>query len=279
MYITVFGQETRIASGTYTFYASGDMSVERAKTVALDRAKIQIIAQEFGTYVQNTATTVVANSIRSSSVQVFSIGESDVRGEWLETIGEPQYGEIRYEDRLLVVPVYVKGRIREVVSAPVVIQAKVLCNGTQDRFERADFHHMDDLFLSFISPVKGYLTVYCYDGEDTVYCLLPYQSSSSGVQAIEANRKYVFFSKENNEGEETVDEIFVTAEKEHEYNRIYIIFSTNPFTKAVDEAGAPHDGLQLPRNLSFKEFNQWLARCRRADYSMQVLTKDITISK
>ena len=85
-FMICYSQRTSKVSATYTYYAPETMSVEEAKRVALDRAKIQAIADEFGTVVSQSTTTVISNKNGESDTQVFSLGGSDVKGEWIETI-------------------------------------------------------------------------------------------------------------------------------------------------------------------------------------------------
>lgn len=177
---------------------------------------------------------------------------------------------------MLAVTVRVKGVIREIVNAAVDFQACVLCNGTEDRFERDVFRDGDDLYLSFQSPVDGYLTVYLLDAEGTAYCLLPYRGDTGGRVAVKGNRRYVFFSMDDVPAGEQgmVDEYVMTCGNGKELNQIYVIFSPQLFTKAVDYAG---EGLQ-PRELPYEEFQRWLFDCRKQDREMRVEVKNIVIS-
>ena len=68
-----------------------NISLEEAKRIALERAKIQAIADEFGTIVSQSNTTLVSNRNGESSSDFFSLGGSEVKGEWIETIGQPEY--------------------------------------------------------------------------------------------------------------------------------------------------------------------------------------------
>ena len=222
-----------------------------------------------------TNATTVKNENGKSDVSLLSLGASEVKGEWLRTDGEPEY-EIAYEDGMLAVTVRVKGVIREIVNAAVDFQACVLCNGTEDRFEQDRFRNGDDLYLSFQSPVDGYLTVYLLDAEGTAYCLLPYRGDTGGRVAVKGNRRYVFFSVDDVPAGEQgmVDEYVMTCGNGKELNQIYVIFSPQLFTKAVDYAG---EGLQ-PRELPYEEFQQWLFDCRKQDREMRVEVKHIVIS-
>lgn len=268
-------QKTERVAATYTYYAPEHVSIEEARRVALQRAQLQAIADAFGTIVTQSNATRVRNENGKSDVSLLSLGASEVRGEWLRTDGEPEY-DIAYEDGMLAVTVRVKGVIREIVNAAVDFQAKVLRNGTEDRFEGEEFRNGDDLYLSFRSPVDGFLTVYLLDAEGTAYCLLPYRNDTGGRVAIEGNRHYVFFSIDDVPAEERsiVDEYTMTCSRDGELNQIYVIFSPQLFTKAVDYAG---EGLQ-PRELPYEEFQEWLFKCRKQDPEMRVEVKGILIN-
>ena len=263
-------QKTERVTATYTYYAPEHVSIEEARRVALQRAQLQAIADAFGTIVTQSNATRVRNENGKSDVSLLSLGASEVRGEWLRTDGEPEY-DIAYEDGMLAVTVRVKGVIREIVNAAVDFQAKVLRNGTEDRFEGEEFRNGDDLYLS----VDGFLTVYLLDAEGTAYCLLPYRNDTGGRVAIEGNRHYVFFSIDDVPAEERsiVDEYTMTCSRDGELNQIYVIFSPQLFTKAVDYAG---EGLQ-PRELPYEEFQEWLFKCRKQDPEMRVEVKGILI--
>ena len=267
MSLVAVAQKTERVTATYTYYAPEHVSIEEARRVALQRAQLQAIADAFGTIVTQTNATTVRNENGKSDVSLLSLGASEVKGEWLRTDGEPEY-EIAYED--------VKGVIREIVNAAVDFQARVLCNGTEDRFEQDRFRNGDDLYLSFQSPVDGYLTVYLLDTEGTAYCLLPYRGDTGGRVAVKGNRRYVFFSVDDVPAEERgmVDEYVMTCGNREELNQIYVIFSPQLFTKAVDYAG---EGVQ-PRELPYEEFQQWLFNCRKQDREMRVEVKHIVIS-
>ena len=274
---TLSAQRVLKVSGEYTYYVPGDMSLDRARHIALSQAKVQLIADEFGTYISNTNIIRMEDKNGASNVNMMSYGESEVKGEWLETIGEPVY-DIGYKNDVLYVNVKLAGRIREIVSASIDVQAKVLRNGTDARFESEEFFSGDEMFLSFQTPVDGYLTVYLFDGDQNVYCLLPYQSQTTGQVPVKANRSYTLFSSDLSDEipSHIVDEYVLTCSKDMEFNRLYVIFSPNSFTKAVD---AQTDDANVPRHLEFDAFQKWLSKCRMRDNDMTLVAKDITIKQ
>lgn len=274
--LPVFSQKMKMVEGEYTYHAPENVTLEEAKRIALDRAKIQALADAFGTIVSQTNATHVQNRNGSSDIDFLSVGGSEVKGEWIETVDEPQY-DISYEQGMLVVKVSVKGKAREIISAQIDIKAKVLRNGTEDKFESDEFRDGDDLYLSFVSPVSGYLAVYLVDAEQKAYCLLPYRSQTDGIYKVEANHRYVFFNIKEAPPQERqyVDEYVMTCSRSSEYNQIYVIFSPQPFAKAADKASEE----TLPRELSFEDFQKWLVKIRKNDVCMTLQFKQISISK
>lgn len=274
---TLCAQQVRKVSGEYIYYVPDNVSLDQAKQIALDRAKVQLIADEFGTVIGNTNVTRTENVNGKSDIYMMSLGESEVKGEWLETIGEPKL-EVGYENDILYVKVCISGRIREILTASIDLKTKILRNGTEDRFEGYEFRSGDEMYLSFSTPVDGYLTIYLYDGDNNVFCLLPYQSQTTGQIPVKANKDYVFFSSKLSEDIPSglVDEYVLTCSKELELNRIYVVFSPNRFTKAVDAQG---DDINVPRHLEFANFQSWLSKCRMRDLDMTLNVKDITITQ
>lgn len=273
---SLYAQRTEKVRAEYTYHAPENITLEAAKRTALDRAKIQAIAERFGTLVSQSNTTFVSNRNGQSEVDLFSLGGSEVRGEWIETIGEPEY-DIAYEQNMLVVKVTVDGRIREIRSARIDLIAKILCNGTELKYERSDFRSGDDLYLYFQSPVDGYLAVYLLDDlTQTVYCLLPYKHSDEFVTPIKKDTPYLFFSAGQAAGTGTeVDEYIMTCNQDEERNTVYIVFSPNQFVKA--NSGNVEES--IPRQLGYEDFQRWLAGCRNRDKEMIVNNKSITIKR
>lgn len=273
----LYGQKVKKVSGEYVFHVPETMSIEQAKAVALERAKIQILADTFGTAVDASSASVVTNSSGTSDIAFQSFSETMVKGEWVEMLGAPEYS-VLYENGQLVVKVTVSGKVRELVSPKISVDAKILRNGPDDVFEQSDFLEGDDMYLSFRAPVAGFLTVYMFDGVDTVYRLLPYGCQSVPSVTVSEGKRYLFFSASESEicSSDLVDEYVLTCSKEMEINRIYVIFSPNKFVKAID--GASGDGT-LPRMLNIKDFQKWLSGCRMADSELVVVIRNIIVRK
>jgi hypothetical protein len=271
----VSAQKMLTVDAEYTYRAPEDVSLSMAKQTALERAKIQAIADAFGTIVSETNTMRMSNKNGRSDVDFMSIGGSDVKGEWLETIGTPQY-QINYDGETLVVNVKCKGKIREIVANEVDFQVKMLRNGTDDRSESDVFFSGDNFYVSFTSPIAGYVAIYLVDVGNMACCLLPYQAQQDGIYSVKANQRYVFFNEDYAQPIERniVDRYTLTTIFPVEQNQVYIIFSPQPFVKAADAVGKG----QL-RELKGDEFQKWLAKCRKRDASMSVKMIPIAIKK
>ena len=279
--LSVFAQKVKTIVGEYTYVAPENVSPTDAKSYALNQAKLSALADEFGTIISQTNLTHVENSEDKTSTRFNTYGSSDVKGEWIETIGEPEY-KVSYEQDQLVVFCRVKGKARELVASKVAVQAKVLRNGTEDRFESDEFKSGDELYLSFQTPVNGYLAVYLVDDSQLVQCLLPYSGQQDGIYQVKANKRYTLFS-EKAAPQESVDEYVLTAEKAVENNQLYVIFSPNQFFKAVDAASTKTSESTkiggFPREVSFDDFHKWLGKCQRSDKDMLLKKILITVKK
>ena len=274
--VAVFAQRTERVCEEYVYYPPGNMSLDDAKRIALERAQTQAIEKRFGRLISQSNTTFISNRNGESSVDFSSSAESQVKGDWIETIGQPEFS-IFYEQGMLVVKVVVTGRIREIISAQIDIKAEVLCNGTDLKFARTDFKHGDDIYLYFQSPVNGYLAVYLLDeATQMVNCYLPYEGSSESIVSIEKDSSYIFFSRKHaGDNAYLVDEYQMECSAPIERNTLYIIFSTNKFAKAISNKV----GDRLPPGLPFKEFHKWLAKGKQRDREMLHLTRLLTITK
>lgn len=271
-------QKVKTVSATYTYYASENISVEDAKRTALERAKIEAIADEFGTIVSQSNSTVISSRNGETDSQFYSFGGSEVKGEWVETIGEPKY-DIQYSDKTLVVTCFVKGKAREIATAVVEFVSKPLRNGTDLKFESAEFRDGDDLYLYFQTPISGYLAVYLLDEiAQTVYCILPYKKQPITAVPVEADKRYVFFSEKDADKEDRhiVDEYTLQCDNEKEFNTLYILFSPSEIGKRT---GFDSSANNKPDNIPFKDFRQWLSKALSRDKQLQFKEISIAISK
>lgn len=278
----VLAQETRKVCGEYIYYAPEHVSLKEARETALQQARLKALADAFGTIISQRNVTQAKNTNEISDMQFYSLGESEVKGEWIEDIGSPKF-EVEYTDSVLIVRATVCGKAREILSHDIDFVVKILRNGTHERFEDDCFKDGDDLYLYFCSPTEGYIAVYLVDTEQRAYCLLPYRKDADGKVPLKANHEYVFFSKQKtDEAFETslIDRYVLHCEEGMEVNYLYVIFSPEPFVKANDfSKQSEKEKRVLPRELPFKEFQKWLTRNRLTNKNMKVEVRTISITK
>lgn len=269
-----FGK-TKVVSTEYIYHIPDNISQEEARAISLQRAQSQAIADEFGCIVTQSSSVSISSHNGDTDTDFLSIGGSQLKGEWLETIGEPKY-EFITNGNMMALKVSVKGKIRELEGTETPFDVKILRNGVTDADENDRFASGDTMYISFNAPMSGYLAVYLIDSEKQAFCLLPYQQSESGIFQTKANKKYLLFHPEYALGvaSDMVDEYILETDKGRERNRILAIFSPNKFYKAADNSTSS----ELPRNLSYATFQKWLSKMKQRDTDLSVVEKSIVIS-
>lgn len=276
---SLFSQKSHKVSVKYTYYVPETVSIDEAKRIALERAKIQAIADEFGTAVSQTVSIHVDNDNSISKTNMVSTGHNEINGEWVETIGEPSY-DILYEGGMLAVTVHLKGKARLRSNIQIPLSIKILRNGTTSQYENHEFRSGDNLYLSFQSPISGSLLVYLIDYvSDNAYCLLPYSISNDNSQSIEGNKEYIFFSEEHapNGEKQRVDEYILdcTGSSKTEHNDLVIIFSPTNLVKS----NTSKTNAETPRQLSRIDFEKWKSQLRVQFSEIQIITNQILITQ
>lgn len=252
---------------------------EQAEQTAIQMAQQKALEEHFGLDVVGITSSMQRNRQEgqkvSSTSDVFSIRETSVRGEWIETIKQKVLAKT-FEKGFWCVRIYIEGRARNHSTEKPEIQYAFI-NNAHDRQNRDQYYDGDDIFLRFSSPVSGALCVYLVDTEQNAYCLLPYQSNTIGYQSVEANKEYLFFSEAT---DSSADEYTLNTMQSSEQNALYVIFSPNTFTKAADQqAGKNWRDEQLPRFLSYEDLMKWLAKNQTRDENMVVRREVVTIRK
>lgn len=271
--IAANAQQTKSVTGAYTYYAPENVTLEEAKHIAVNRAKISAIAYAFGTLVSQNNATVISNTNGKSENRFLSLGGSEVKGEWIETTKEPTF-DIKYEHGQLIVSVILRGLIREFPKNNLTFSSMILRNGTTEKYESYDFKNGDDMYLCFSSPTNGYLIAYMYDEtSDMAVCILPYIADNSvGYMRIEGGKDYLLFKK-NSQGD-IADEYTLTANNGNaEFETLYLIFSTEPIYTISHDVSRNDAGM---RSVSHKEFTKWLVENRKKP-DVKVVEQMITI--
>lgn len=255
-----------------TYHAPHTMTPKEARYHAVVTAQVDAIARTFGTIISEESVSFSREKNMESSDDFFNVQEGDVRGLWLETIGDTVWSTPVYKnDGSVIYEVSLKGKIMELKNAAIDMVVKPLFNGTDpDRNEirNNSFNDGDDMYLYFKSPVDGYLAVYIVDFDDnrTTQRLLPYPGQPGAIFKIQGDKDYVFFSDEKADPEvrQYVRGCRMRGRTDHDWNQFYVIFSPNPFVKALDK----NIDDDLPNVVTFDDFQRWLSKYRRKDLEM-----------
>lgn len=238
-----------------------------AKRRCIELAKANAIREEFGELV----TCDVITTYRDNDSHYYENTIAKARGKWLEDTKEPVVKR-SVIDGLFRFEAEVWGIAREIVQAQTQLKWRVF---RRNEPETEAFQDGERFFAAFSTPAKGYVAIYLstgVEGDDRTYCLLPYPKDQDGQHEVMANREYIFFDKEKDP-----QALYYRLETEHEMenNQFVIIYSPNPFTKCIDNAGDK----KTPRWLSTKDFQKWLLGLQHEDEDMIVNTKWVTIRK
>ena len=268
----VTAEADKVLTGEGTFYAESYHSMNDCKEGALQKARVNALATEYGRTVGEHTTSVEQTGARGEDSFFQALSTTEVRGEWIADEGEPKYDISLGNDGLYVVKCTVRGNTRPLSNEAVEFQALVLRNGNDASFADTNFKSGDSMRVLFKSPVDGYLAAYLACPDGNVYTLLPYLSSNGADVKVKGGKEYVLFSPVTRDLGEP-DEMQLFTEDPVERNQLYVVFSPNPFSRITDSANEGN----VPRSLNFKDFNKWISKCRSRDAKMGLVMAPLTI--
>ena len=274
--LAAFSANIKTVTGEYTFYGDGSHSPAECRRLALEGARLQALAKEFGTIVTQDIYQQETVTQNGESLYFSSLNATEVKGEWLGDDGEPVYETSMDDDGHLIVKCTVKGKARAISNEAADFDSRILRNGKEVRFADTRFRDGDDMYLYFKSPIDGFLAVYLIGEDRMAYRLLPYSEDAQGEVKVRHGKEYVFFDASQNYFPSTaVDEFSFTASQPVERNRVYVVFSPVKFSIRADS----RQNAQLPPQLSSDEFSRWLTDSRRRDSKMGVKVMHIEINQ
>lgn len=263
-------------SGEATYYDDGTRSKVECMRLAAEQARVDALAKKFGTIVSQDIMQSDRISGNRETSDFLALSSTEVRGEWVADDGEPQYTFSHDAAQNLVVTCRVKGKAKEISNEAPEFEAKVLRNGTDIRNADNLFRDGDDMYLYFRGSQEGFIAVFLEDEEGDVYLLLPYPRDTKTRVPVSKDMDYIFFSREKDPGGEKygvpVEEMVLTAPDKVEYNRLYVVFSPEYFSRPVMNASA---GLPVMKSA---DFNKWLLKARRNDSKMGVRAMNLQIA-
>lgn len=272
--ILLAGGKAVEVSGEWTYYDDGRHSLMECKEAAATQARIEALAREFGTIVsQSLQQTDRIKSGRESN-DFLSLAQTEVKGEWIADTSEPVYTTQIDDAGHYIVTCKVRGKARGISNETVAFEAMTLRNGTRRANADNSFREGDELYLLFNPSADGYISVYLEDENRRVVELLPYPKDCSPNLRVKRGQDHVFFSAAEGKGKYgPEEELVMTADSEVEYNRIYVVFSPNIYSRPVTRRSAELG------STSSAEFSKWLLKSRNNDPKMGVKTLQLQILK
>lgn len=276
MTLPLRADDVKTVTGESTFYGESSHSLNDCKRYALEQARIAALAKEFGSLISQDIYQRDVQSGSSESNYFSMLNRTEVNGEWLADIGEPQYTVDHDADHNPIVKCVVKGKARRLTNEASEFEAEVLRNGNERRYADTRFHAGDELKLYFRAPLRGYVAVYLVDDKRNVYSLLPYLNGTDGSVRVNRDCDYIFFDRTKADPQfGTPDELEMTVDGDTERNQIYVLFSPNDFTRARDREGEPG----LPRMVAYDDFTRWLTAVRHRDPKMGMKIMNLEVTK
>jgi len=259
-------QKTVNVSGEYHYVVPDNVSRTDAQNIAIERARNEAMAKEFGTVVSQTSTTTTKVVDGKVETGFISMGGTESKGIWIDDTKVPEVKTF-YEDDVMVIVAKVWGKAREIKNTETEIDIKILCNG----MENERFKNNDKFSIDFKSASKGYVAIFLRDENlDPIYCMLPYENENGEVRAVKSGTKYNFLSTKDPIYPFREETILVT-DKTVEFNTILVVFSKNQFSLPISE-----DGEYVPE-IPADKFMKWLRKNRINDETMQVIEKTVEI--
>lgn len=270
---TISASDIVSVKGEATYYDDGTHSKVDCMRLALEQARIDALAKKFGTIVSQDILQADRISGNREHNDFLSLSSTEVRGEWVADDGEPEYKFERDKEENLIVTCIIRGKAKAIDNEAAQFLSQVLRNGTDTRNADINFKDGDAMFLEFQGSEDGYMAVFLEDEQKNVFQLLPYTNDQRSRIPVKKGSRYVFFSPNDCQKGEIVDELYLTASFNTEYNRVYVLFSPEQFSSPVMNR-APG---QLPWMIA-DDFSKWLVRTRKNDPKMGVKAMNLIIS-
>lgn len=246
------------------------LTLADAKHRAIENAKAEAIREAFGSML--TSDVIIDSDVTDGkeSSHFSEVTIDMAKGDWLADTQEPKL-DVSFDNGVLTFTAEVWGRAREIIQARPDVEWNVIKGVPNKKNVSDSFNNREHIYLSFRSPIAGYLAVYLLDASNKAYCLLPYKNSATSTFKVEAGKDYMLFDPESDAN--CTAPYSLTTRRPMEHNEIVVIFSPNNFTQTYTAS----DNRKLPKSLSTLDFRSWLLKNQRVDKELFVDKKRIKI--
>jgi hypothetical protein len=281
-------QEIIKVKGSCKIRIESSISLDATKKQVLECAKKNAIEGAFGSKIITNEIAETKNITQNQDIQskstYNSISNTEVSGEWIETIGEPVYKRITGENGDEFIECIVEGKARALKKISVNFEAFPIAKVSDLKTKTISFNNNQDLYFYFKSAKDGFINIYLNDNIN-VYQLLPYKTSSFINYPVKADIDYFFFQSQTKDGmKEAVDELSVSTNEQVEQNTIIVLFSIQPFDKPIlinDNSNLSKsdkdNGFEMPKYLSVSKFIEFQQKLLKVNDLVEKLEIPITI--
>lgn len=275
-----FAQKIVKVSGNAQVRMESNMTENDTYKLAELYAKINALQNKFGTITDQQFIFMVENGKADYNI----IAGTEIKGEWIETTHKhfsEDFTDEKSRDgnrKIKWVTCEIVGKARKITPRAHIEFYPMNC--VELSCKTTEIANDGNLYLSFKSPVDGYLSVFMDDGNRT-YRLLPDKYSPKAFESgvfVKGDQNYILFSPDSNTLiQKQVEEYKLFTDEELEYNYLYVVFSEKPFVKPILENFETKNERQLPKWMTTKKFQEWISENKYAENSFQVKQMAITI--
>lgn len=267
-------EKTDEVSGEFTYYGNPDESPSQCLAKAEEGAIVDALQKKYGTTVTQSIVTTERTQNNRGGSDFMMLSQSEVNGQWLGHSAPADKHTEMDSNGCIIATVKVKGKACRLNANTLLYDVVAMRNGTDRNKDKSSYFSDGDLlYLYFTAPTDGYLSIFLLDEEGNVFCLFPYPGAPGGQAKMRANYEYVLFDE--NRGGSTFGDptpLMMTAQYNLEYNKLYTIFSVEPFSLPPMQGG-----VNVIPHLDQKDFTKWLARLRASQQRVGVQTMNLSI--
>jgi hypothetical protein len=265
------GQDIVKVRGEYTMKQEDNMTrLETLEQVEL-QAMIHAIDSAFGRVVEQESDI----RLKDNKVSYNIIGSTRVKADWIRTI-KKTFDISCYPDDVdgqpnaeIWITCRIEGEARKTLPRPdLEVETR---NCPDPSCATCVFQYGDFLYVSFRSPVNGFLSIFIEAG-DTTYRLFPYSSmGAQSYHSVEGDMEYLLFSDDKKYDYfpgYPADILEMRTTSESEVDIIYIVFSENEaekyFKPSLSAIKAIENDYRMPRSMKTEDFTEWLYETRKS---------------
>jgi hypothetical protein len=275
----LFAQKELEVLASYSMELPKNITMEQLEQRCIEQARLKAIGDSLGYILHETtiSNTQEGNAGLNSSFAVLT--QTNVQGEWLQNLADPV---IIWEvaNLTLKVTATVHGIIREFPKSGKVDIAISLSNDENMTNEVTEFKDGQDLFASFQTSSKGFLSVYYIDhSSNEVYRLIPAASRNDlNVVEVKSDIPYPLFQSVSPFTEnKSIPALSLSLPEGKEIQLDELVFVYSP--TAIRKPSLSYKSDARMYFMKHSDFDNWKSSTAQADPDVVVKTVSITIVK